>query len=145
MTAILAYYWSASRLTAAFASPVTAIVRADFFHKGFVAGLRLADSRRFLIEALLEARSKPFGKLFRIVFGANQRRAPVPLPQGLWTCVEVADVPPDFLPRPGRRFALSSFAGLTLGLVLRGYFTREVVGLAGLSTAPGVALPSLQA
>ena len=70
-------------IEAAFASPLTAIVRADFFHKGFVASLRLADLLRLLIETLLEARSKPFGKLFRIVFGANQRRAPVPLAQGL--------------------------------------------------------------
>ena len=130
---------------AAFASPLTAIVRADFFHTGFVAGLRLADSRRLLIEALLEARSKPYGKLFRFVFGVNQRRAPVPLPQGLWTCVEVADVPPDFLPRPARRFTLSGFTRLTLGLALHGYFAREVEGLARFSTSPRVARPFLQA
>jgi hypothetical protein len=141
MTAVLAYRWSALRLMAAFASPLTAIGRADFFHKVFVAGLRLADSLWLLMEVLLEARSKLFGKLFRIVFGANQRRAPVPLPQGL---IAYVDVPTDFLPRPARRFALSGFASLTFGLALLGYFAREVEGLAGLSTAPRVSLPSLK-
>jgi hypothetical protein len=143
MTAILAYHWSALRLMAAFASPLTAIVRADFFHKVFVAGLRLADSLRLLIEVLLEARSKLFGKLFRIVFGANQRRALGPLPRSL--VAHTAVVPADFFPPRARRFALSGFARLTLGFALCGYLTREVEGLAGLSTTPGVARPSLQA
>ena len=104
--------------------------------------LRLADSLRLLIEALLEARSELFGKLFRVVFGANQRRAPVPLSQGLWTCVGVAEIPPDFLPRLERRLTLSRFTSLTLGLALRSYFKRR---LAGFSASPRVARPSLQA
>ena len=128
---------SVPRDEAAFPLPLTAIVSVDFFPSGCGAGFRHPDWRRLLLEALLEAR----GKFFRIVSADAARRARL-LPHSLSTHMRGPD---RFPSTRARRFALSGFARLTLGLALRGIWRASSADFAGLSTNPGVTRPSLQA